>query len=67
LKNKVTLSKRSIKALATELSAARDAGGDESDSSSEASEEAVPMKPPASKTLKIKSNRNNPALRRGGG
>ena len=34
LKNKVTLSKRSIKALATELSAARDAGGDESDSSS---------------------------------
>ena len=60
------LSKRSIKALASELSATTNADGAESESSSDASEEEVPMKPLASKRLKIKSNRNNPALRRGG-
>jgi hypothetical protein len=64
-KSKVTLSKRSIKALASELSAATTADGADSESSSEASEEELPMKPPASKKLKIKSNRTNPALRRG--
>jgi hypothetical protein len=66
-KSKVTLSKRSIKALASELSAATTADVADSESSSEASEEEVPMKPPASKKLKIKSNRTNPALRRAGG
>jgi hypothetical protein len=64
-KSKVTLSKRSIKALASELSAATTADGAESESSSKVSKEEVPMKPPASKKLKIKSNRHNPALRRG--
>jgi hypothetical protein len=64
LKNKVTLSKRSIKALATEMSSASKPDGDESSYSSESSEEEVPMKPPASKKLKIKkSNRTHPALK----
>lgn len=63
-KSKVTLSKRSIKALASKLSAVTTTDSAESESSSKESE--VPMKPPASKKLKIKSNRNNPALRRGG-
>jgi hypothetical protein len=63
-KSKVTLSKRSIKALASELSAATTADVADSESASEASEEEVPIKPLASKKLKIKSNRTNPALRR---
>jgi hypothetical protein len=61
------ISKWSIKALATELAAATNADGDDKSSSSESSEEEFPMKLPASKKLKIKSNQNNPALRRGGG
>lgn len=61
--NQMELSERSIAALAAAISDKSGDAMDEDDNSSEASEEHVPMKPPASKKAKT-GNRNNKALTR---